>query len=79
VQPVVNGYVLDIHFRMLQPHELAAATSFPKTYVFHGSREDVVKQIGNSWTGELSYQLNRAAIEDFAPRARRHWRQEATA
>lgn len=71
VQPVVNGYVLDIHFRMLQPHELAAATSFPKQYVFCGSREDVVKQIGNSWTGELSYALSYAAIEHRAPRRRR--------
>jgi len=67
VQPVIDGYVLDIHFRMLQPHELAAATSFPKTYVFTGTREDVVKQIGNSWTGELSFKLNVAAIQDFAP------------
>jgi DNA (cytosine-5)-methyltransferase 1 len=69
VQPVIevdgNRYVLDIRFRMLQPHELAAATSFPKSYVFRGTREDVVKQIGNSWTGELSFRLNEAAIEPF--------------
>lgn len=71
VQPVISGYVLDIRFRMLQPHELAAATSFPKSYQFTGTREDVVKQIGNSWTGELSYQLNRAAIQDFAPAQKR--------
>lgn len=83
VQPVIEvdgcRYVLDIRFRMLQPHELAAATSFPKSYVFRGSREDVVKQIGNSWTGELSFQLNRAAVEDFVPAKRRRWRDEATA
>lgn len=77
VQPVIDGYVLDIHFRMLQPHELAAATSFPKTYVFCGNREDAVKQIGNSWTGELSFRLNLSAVEDFAPRQRR--RREAVA
>lgn len=77
VQPVIDGYVLDIHFRMLQPHELAAATSFPKSYVFKGTREDVVKQIGNSWPGELSYHLNRAALLDYAP-ARRE-KLEATA
>jgi DNA (cytosine-5)-methyltransferase 1 len=71
VQPMINGYVLDIHFRMLQPHELAAATSFPKSYVFTGNREDVVKQIGNSWTGELSFQLNVAAIADCAPARKR--------
>src|SRR6185503_12101627 len=71
VQPIVNGYALDIHFRMLQPHELAAATSFPKSYVFTGTREDVVKQIGNSWTGELSFRLNVAAVADFAPARKR--------
>ena len=39
---------LDIRFRMLQPKELAAAMSFPKTYQFAGNREAQVKQIGNS-------------------------------
>lgn len=71
VQPVINGYVLDIHFRMLQPHELAAATGFPKSYVFHGNREDVVKQIGNSWPGELSFALNRTIVEDYTPKRKR--------
>jgi DNA (cytosine-5)-methyltransferase 1 len=80
VQPVVNGYALDIHFRMLQPHELAAAMSFPKTYQFTGTREEVVKQIGNSWAGELSKALCVAAIHDFAPK--RHpqtWKGQAIA
>jgi DNA (cytosine-5)-methyltransferase 1 len=40
--------VMDIHFRMLQPHELAAAMGFPKTYHFVGNREQKVKQIGNA-------------------------------
>jgi DNA (cytosine-5)-methyltransferase 1 len=39
---------LSIGFRMLQPHELAAAQSFPKNYQFTGTRADVVKQIGNA-------------------------------
>lgn len=42
------GVVLDIRFRMLQPHELAAAMSFPKNYEFTGNRENKVKQIGNA-------------------------------
>lgn len=42
------GAVLDIRFRMLQPHELAAAMSFPKEYEFTGNREQKVKQIGNA-------------------------------
>jgi len=39
---------LDILFRMLQPHELAAAQGFAKDYQFSGNREDQVKQIGNA-------------------------------
>ncbi len=39
---------LDILFRMLQPHELAAAMSFPKNYQFTGNRGEQVKQIGNA-------------------------------
>jgi len=48
VQPVINGYALDIRFRMLQPHELSAAMSFPKAYVFTGNKGDQIRQIGNA-------------------------------
>jgi len=52
VEPLLQregGYALfDIRFRMLQPHELAAAMSFPKTYRFSGNRAEKVKQIGNA-------------------------------
>jgi DNA (cytosine-5)-methyltransferase 1 len=41
-------YLLDIRFRMLTPHELALAMSFPENYKFAGNREKVVKQIGNA-------------------------------
>lgn len=37
-----------IGFRMLQPHELAAAQSFPEWYRFTGTKSDTVKQIGNA-------------------------------
>lgn len=37
-----------IGFRMLQPHELAAAQSFPEWYRFTGTKSDAVKQIGNA-------------------------------
>ena len=37
-----------IGFRMLQPHELAAAQSFPDWYRFAGTKADTVKQIGNA-------------------------------
>jgi DNA (cytosine-5)-methyltransferase 1 len=50
VVPLSDGKeaLLDIRFRMLQPHELAAAMSFPKDYQFSGNREQKVKQIGNA-------------------------------
>lgn len=43
-----DQYGLELGFRMLQPNELAAATGFPKDYVFTGTKVDVVKQIGNA-------------------------------
>lgn len=46
VQP--DGSRLDIGFRMLQPHELAAAMGFPCGYKFSGNKGEVVKQIGNA-------------------------------
>lgn len=54
VQPVVNGMVLDIRFRMLEPHELAAAMGFPADYGFAGTRADVVRQIGNAVSVETA-------------------------
>jgi DNA (cytosine-5)-methyltransferase 1 len=38
----------DIRLRMLQPHELAAAQSFPPEYRFSGTKTDIVKQVGNA-------------------------------
>lgn len=45
---LVEPVCLDILFRMLQPHELAAAQGFPAGYYFAGNKEQVVKQIGNA-------------------------------
>lgn len=39
---------LDIRFRMLKPHELAAAMGFPAGYKFAGGVDDQVRQIGNA-------------------------------
>lgn len=40
--------VCDIGFRMLQNCELSAAQGFRPEYVFHGSKADITRQIGNS-------------------------------
>lgn len=45
---IEKSHGVRLGFRMLQPHELSAAQSFPKDYVFTGSKADVVKQIGNA-------------------------------
>jgi DNA (cytosine-5)-methyltransferase 1 len=64
VQGEVVGY-LDIRFRMLQPHELAAAMSFPETYTFTGNREQVVKQIGNAVDVSQAKALCGAVLKSF--------------
>lgn len=53
---------LDITFRMLQPHELAAAMSFPSTYRFSGTKTEQIRQIGNAVCPRLAEALVSAAI-----------------
>ena len=67
VMPVVDGYTLDIRFRMLQPHELARAMGFDG-YEFTGSRTEVVKQIGNAVATHIAEALCRSLL---APTRRR--------
>lgn len=57
--------LLDILFRMLQPHELAAAMSFPEDYRFAGTKSDQVKQIGNAVCPALAEALIAAALDDL--------------
>ena len=55
-------FALDIRFRMLQPHELAAAQGFPEDYKFAGTKTDITKQIGNAVPVNLSSALAEAAL-----------------
>lgn len=65
-EPVVGGqYVLDILFRMLTPRELASAMSFPAGYRFAGTREDVVRQIGNAVPCRTAQALCATMIESL--------------
>lgn len=61
---------LDIHFRMLQPHELAAAMSFPTDYEFTGNRAQRVRQIGNAVAVRTAQALTGAILRDYVPRAK---------
>lgn len=56
-------------FRMLKPHELAAAQSFPADYVFTGTRSDVVKQIGNAVCPKMSEALTLGYMRELAGEA----------
>lgn len=62
--PGVGVVGLDIRFRMLRPHELAAAMGFPKNYQFMGTREQQVKQIGNAVACNTAKALCKALLED---------------
>jgi site-specific DNA-cytosine methylase len=84
VRPVVvaNGrrHTLDIRFRMLQPHELAAAQGFRRDYQFTGTKAEKVKQIGNAVprslaralvTAQLSQQSDVSKFMGYEPKSRR--------
>jgi DNA (cytosine-5)-methyltransferase 1 len=62
--PGVGVVGLDIKFRMLRPHELAAAMGFPKDYQFVGNREEQVRQIGNAVPCYTAKALCKALLED---------------
>lgn len=51
-----------IGFRMLQPHELAAAQGFRRDYQFSGTKVEQVKQIGNAVPRSLARAIVAAAI-----------------
>jgi len=50
VQPTEIPNVEDVHFRMLQPHEVGRGMAFPETYIVKGTKRDQVKQYGNAVT-----------------------------
>jgi len=53
---------MDVRFRMLQPHELAAAMGFPTGYRFAGTKTDIVRQIGNAWACHTATALCRVIL-----------------
>lgn len=53
---------MDVRFRMLQPHELAAAMGFPSGYHFAGTKRDIVRQIGNAWACNTAAALCRVML-----------------
>jgi DNA (cytosine-5)-methyltransferase 1 len=55
-------YLFDIRYRMLAPHELAAAQGFPSSYIFQGTKGEIVKQIGNAVPVGTAMRLSLVAI-----------------
>ncbi|MNS72038.1 C-5 cytosine-specific DNA methylase [compost metagenome] len=67
----VEGY--DILFRMLEPHELAAAMGFTtedQAYEFAGTKTDQIKQIGNAVSVAKMKACVGSLMADAVPRAR---------
>lgn len=58
---LVTANADQIGFRMLQPHELAAAQGFPKGYQFTGTKTDAIRQIGNA----VPCGLSRALVGEY--------------
>lgn len=59
---LVQAHGSRIAFRMLQPHELAAAQGFPSHYKFTGNKKDQVRQIGNAVPRRLARALVGAVL-----------------
>ena len=55
-----------VHFRMLRPHELAAAQGFPPGYKFSGTVTEQVRQIGNAVPCGFARSLLRAQLTQQA-------------
>jgi len=56
---------LGIRFRMLQPHELAAAQGFARSYKFEGNKSTQVKQIGNAVPHYTAKALCRERLKQY--------------
>ncbi len=63
---IPDGRTMDIRFRMLQPHELAAAQGFRRDYLFTGNKTEQVRQIGNAVPRRLARALVLAAVSQQA-------------
>lgn len=67
VEPDCDGQGYDILFRMLEPHELAAAIGFGR-YQFAGTKTETIKQIGNAISVAMMAAEVSASMEDATPR-----------
>lgn len=66
---LVQPQGVDILFRMLQPHELAAAMGF-HGYQFSGTKTDQVRQIGNAVSVDVAEALAGSVMDSMSGRTR---------
>ena len=57
--PACGRYIHPSENRTLSPREAARIQSFPDSFVFHGSKTSIRKQIGNAVSPKVSYFLAR--------------------
>jgi DNA (cytosine-5)-methyltransferase 1 len=62
-RPVIDGWMLDILFRMLTYRELAAAMGFPEWFRFAKTIRQAIKQIGNAVAVNMAEALVMAALQ----------------
>lgn len=67
VTPDGRWFQIDVHLRMLRPHELGAAHSVPE-YTFLGTLEEQVKQIGNMVPAGIAEALCGAQLDQLFDR-----------
>jgi DNA (cytosine-5)-methyltransferase 1 len=70
-EAVSEGDRYDILFRMLEPHELAAAMGFNEgddIYEFAGTKTEKIKQIGNAVSVSMMKAEVRSIMADAAPK-----------
>lgn len=54
--------VCDVGFRMLSNPELAAAQGFDANYIFHGTKAEVTRQVGNSVSPSVAKAMTQAIL-----------------
>ncbi len=63
--------IIDITLRMLEPRELARAQGFPDSYIFEGTRAEIIERVGNSVAPPAAAARIRDIVQTLHPRPRR--------
>lgn len=62
---VTDDDIMACHFRMLEPHEIAAGMSFPLDYKWQGTKRDRVRLAGNAVTPPAARDLVMVVVESI--------------